>query len=369
MNKTNINFKDIFNFFELPLSENFNATPLIEGHINCTYKIESNGKAYTVQKINKFVFKNPNKLMNNISKVTKHITNYYKNNSIEANGKVLNFKSKSNGKYCYFDGEDYWRIYDYIDGVHTVAQSDNLMVYFEAGKAFGEFQNILSDFPADTLYETIPEFHNTVSRLEQLKKSANENSKNRLKNCKKLYEEALLRKDKAEIVCTLLNTGEIPQRVTHNDTKLNNILFDNKNNSAVCIIDLDTVMPGSSLYDFGDSIRFGANTAAEDEKDLNKVHFNLKIFEKFLEGYLSTAGKALTKKELELLPFSCELMTYECAIRFLKDYLDGDIYFKINYPEHNLDRAKNQFALLFDMEKKESETKIVLDKLLSKLNT
>lgn len=304
--------------------------------------------------------------MENVSKVTKHIAEYYKKNGVNSIGKVLNFKSNKHCKFCYFDGNDYWRIYDYIGGVHTVSHADNHMVYFEAGKAFGDFQNILSDFPAETLFETIPEFHNTVSRLEQLKKSADENPKNRFEHCKELYNQAVLRKDKAEIVCTLLSTGEIPHRVTHNDTKLNNILFDNESNSAVCVIDLDTVMPGSSLYDFGDSMRFGANTAAEDEKDLTKVSFDLKVFEKFLEGYLSAAGKALTKKELELLPFSCALMTYECGIRFLKDYLDGDIYFKIDYPEHNLDRAKNQFTLLFDIEKKEAEAKAILDKLLSK---
>ncbi len=328
------------------------------GHVNSTFTLffDENGKTakYVLQKVNTEAFKNPEGLMSNIVAVTSYIRKKNEEMNIPwADRGTLTFLPCKDGKYFFIDDQNNcWRMYHYIDNVFTYNCVDDEQVFCNAGVAFGDFQNILADFDGSTLYETIEKFHNTAARFENLKKAISENRSGRLENVKAEIEFALSYEEEARVLVDLIDEGKLPLRVTHNDTKLNNILFDKVTNKGICIIDLDTVMPGLSLYDFGDSIRFGANTAAEDEKDLSKVTLNIPLYEAFVKGYLSSAKVALTDLEKELLPFGAKIMTYECGIRFLTDYLDGDIYFHINYPEHNLDRCRTQFKLVSEMEKK-----------------
>jgi hypothetical protein len=328
------------------------------GHINSTYTLifDNDGKVekYVLQKINTNVFKKPDQLMSNIVAVTNHIRNKnIERNATDPDRRTLVFLPCLNGKYYYTDeNNDCWRVYIYIDDVYTCNSIDSTEIFFNAGISFGEFQNVLADFDGASLFETIENFHNTVSRFADFKKAVEENKSGRLHNVTQEVEFAVAREKDTHIFVDLIAEGKLPLRVTHNDTKLNNILFDNQTKEGICIIDLDTVMPGLSLYDFGDSIRFGANTAAEDEKDVSKVSLSLELYEAYVKGYLSSAKDALTDLEKELLPFGAKLMTYECGIRFLMDYLNGDVYFHTDYDDHNLVRARTQFALVADMEKK-----------------
>ena len=338
------------------------------GHVNSTYILKFNDnnetKKYILQMISTDIFKNPDGLMKNIVGVTNHI----KQKNIEANTPwadrcTLTFLPAENGKYFYIDDKNHcWRVYEYIDDVYTCNTIENENDFYNAGVAFGEFQNLLADYDINSLYDTIENFHNTVSRFADFKKAVDENLSGRLENVKEDVEFALAREKETHILVDLIKDGKLPLRVTHNDTKLNNILFDNTSNKGICIIDLDTVMPGLSLYDFGDSIRFGANTAAEDEKDVSKVSLDLDLYEAYVKGYLSSAKDALTDLEKELLPLGAWMMTYECGIRFLMDYLNGDKYFHIAYDDHNLVRARTQFALVADMEKKMDEMKEITKK-------
>lgn len=328
------------------------------GHINNTYILSfcENGetKKYVLQMVSTEIFKNPDGLMSNIVGVTKHILKKNEEmNSSWADRCTLTFLPAADGKYFYIDEENHcWRVYKFIDDVYTCNIIDSEEVFCNAGKAFGEFQNLLADYDINSLTETIENFHNTVSRFADFKKAVDDNLSGRLQNVEKEVEFALAREKDTHVLVDLIAEGKLPLRVTHNDTKLNNILFDNATNKGICIIDLDTVMPGLSLYDFGDSIRFGANTAAEDEKDVSKVSLSLELYEAYVKGYLSSAKDALTDLEKELLPFGAKLMTYECGIRFLMDYLNGDTYFHTDYDDHNLVRCRTQFALVADMEKK-----------------
>ena len=333
--------------------------PLNDGHINSTYVIKLNDKTkYTIQKINTNIFTDPDGLMENIVGVTTHIKDVLKSKGENPQRGTLTFLSCENGKY-YFKEDDgsCWRIYEYIDGVRTCNKINCEKVFKNAGKAFGEFQHQLSDFPMSKLNETIPNFHDTYSRFNDFKKAVNDDASGRAAGVSELIDFALAREDDTHVLLDLINQKKLPLRVTHNDTKLNNILFDEETEEGICIIDLDTVMPGLSLYDFGDSIRFGANTAAEDESDVSKVSLSLPLYKAYVEGYLSSAKNSLTECEIEYLPFSAKLMTYECGIRFLGDYLNGDTYFKTDYPEHNLVRAKTQLVLVSDIEKKFDEMK------------
>ena len=328
------------------------------GHINSTYILtfNENGemKKYTLQMISTDIFKDPEGLMNNIVGVTKHIRQ--KNEELKtpwADRCTLTFRPTIYGKYYYLDEDNNcWRIYEFIDGVYTCNSIEDVSDFYNAAVSFGEFQNLLADYDSNTLVETIPNFHNTVSRFADFKKAVDKNLSGRLSTVEKEVEFALSREKETHLFVDLIEEGKLPLRVTHNDTKLNNILFDEETNKGICVIDLDTVMPGLSLYDFGDSIRFGANTAAEDEKDLSKVSLDLDLYEAYVKGYLSSAKDALTDLEKELLPMGAWMMTYECGIRFLMDYLNGDIYFHTDYAEHNLVRARTQFALVADIEKK-----------------
>ncbi len=342
------------------------------GHINRTYVInfDLNGKkqARLLQLINAAVFKNPVGLMDNVVRVTNHIREQIKRDGGDASRETLKVFLTISGDTYFVDSEgEYWRFYNYVDNAFSYDTIENDEIFYRAGAAFGKFQSQLASFPGETLFETIPDFHNTYKRLINLKNAEAENASGRKDNVKAELEFAYARENDTKIVVDLIEKGEIPVRVTHNDTKLNNIMFDSETKMPVCVVDLDTVMPGSALYDFGDAIRFGASTAAEDEKDLSKVSMDLHLYETYVKGYLSEAGKSLNKTEIEYLPFSAILLTLECGMRFLTDYIDGDVYFGTSYPEHNLDRCRTQFKLVADMESKLDEMKRITQEAYNNL--
>lgn len=334
------------------------ANPYGSGHINDTYAAvfkEKDGveRRYIVQRINHKVFKCPEKLMENIDGITKHLRNKIISKGGDPERETLNIiPSLSGENFFRTDEGNYWRSYIFIEGASTYDVVENGGHFYAAGKAFGRFQELLSDFPADKLYETIPDFHHTGKRYNTFIKAVETDSFNRAEQVRAEIEFVTKRSEDARMLIQMLESGKLPLRVTHNDTKFNNVMIDDKTGCGVCVIDLDTVMPGSALYDFGDSIRSGANPAAEDEKDLTKVWMELTLFEKFAQGYLESASGFLTPGELEYLPFAAKLMTLECGIRFLTDYLNGDVYFKVHRQGHNLDRARTQFKMVADMENK-----------------
>lgn len=344
-----------------------------DGHINNTFVFgfkEENGKEhkYLVQELNTNVFREPVALMGNISGVTHFLRSKIIKEGGDPERECLNVYPAKDGKDYYIDSQNrFWRCFNFINDAHSVQTVENPEIFKASAKAFGKFQCMLADYPIDTLVDTIPNFHNTASRFNDFKKAASDNLSGRKDNCKDEIEFVLAREKDCGILVDLLNKGELPLRVTHNDTKLNNVMFDNATNEGICIVDLDTVMPGLSLYDFGDAIRFGASTAAEDEKDLDKVHFSLEYFAAYTEGYLSSAGKALTSKETEYLPFASKLMTLECGMRFLGDYINGDTYFKTEYPEHNLVRCRTQFRLVAEMEENMKAMSDIVDEICQKL--
>ncbi len=317
------------------------------GNINYTFLITTDaGYQYILQRINKHVFKDPVKLMENVIAVSEHIRS--KENGVHNS---LHFLKDKNDEYCYKDENNrYWRCYDFVGGLCLEAPESETDFY-ESAVAFGRFQEQLSDFPAETLYETIPDFHNTPSRMRDLHNAADEDACDRVKNCLTELNYLFSREEYAGTIQHLLESGDIPLRVTHNDTKLNNVLLDPISRKALCVLDLDTVMPGTSLFDFGDSVRFGAATAEEDTQELSRMSMDIGLFETYVKGYLN-ACHSLTPKEVELLPDGAITITLELSSRFLTDYLEGDHYFKTLYPDHNLVRAKAQIKLAQDMESK-----------------
>ena len=320
------------------------------GHINSTLKIETDkGAEYVLQKINKHVFHDPVSLMNNAGAITDYIRA-----RVDDPRLALHFITTDGGKFYHQDEDgEFWRMYDFVGGfcLDTPECEED---FYQSALAFGRFQQMLSDFPAETLTETIPEFHNTVDRYRQFKEAVAADSEGRLNGVREEVEFLLAREERGTQLQRMREAGELPLRVTHNDTKLNNVLLDKKTRKSLCVLDLDTVMPGLSAYDFGDSIRFGAATAAEDEKDLSKMEMDLHLFEVYTRGFLEVAT-SLTDKEIEVLPLGAYVMTLEVATRFLKDYLEGDHYFKTAYPDHNLVRAHTQIKLVADMEQKMDE--------------
>lgn len=334
------------------------STQLHDGHINNTYKFdfrEADGtlNRYLVQEINTYVFKDFDGLMKNVMGVTGFMQKKVAENGGDTKRECLTVIPTTDGKPYYLDGENRcWRCYNFIYDTHSCQAVDCAKTFYNAARAFGKFQNMLADYPIDSLSETIPNFHNTVSRFADFKKAVADNLSGRANQVKEEIDFVLAREKDCSVLLDLVAEGKLPLRVTHNDTKLNNVMFDNETNEGICVVDLDTVMPGLSLYDFGDSIRFGANTAAEDEKDVSKVSLSLEYFKAYALGYLSTAGESLTAEEINQLAFSSKLMTLECGMRFLGDFINGDVYFKTEYPEHNLVRSRTQFALVADMEKK-----------------
>lgn len=333
---------------------------LFVGNINRTFAVtctadESHGtQKYIFQRINTFVFQHPQKVMSNILQVTEHI----KHRLLERRGsydrRVLSFMKTPSGT-PYVDDPDlgFWRAYEYVDNARSYDVIHNPRHFYEAGRAFGDFQGALADFPADSLYETIPDFHNTVKRMAALRQAVADDAAGRRRLVEPEIAFLLEREDAAGLIVHLLAAGDIPRRVTHNDTKINNILFDTDNDEALCVIDLDTVMPGSSLYDFGDAVRSGASTAEEDEQDLTRVLFDLDLYERFTRGFIESTAGLLTAQELERLPDGARIITLELAARFLTDYLNGDRYFKTTRPDQNLDRARTQIKLAAEMEKAE----------------
>lgn len=333
--------------------------PYGNGHINDTYC--SAYPRYILQRINTGIFKNPDELMENIENVTAFLRKKIVENGGNPERETLTVIKTVDGKNCYkFDENNVFRMYLFVEDSKSIESSKTPEDLYEAGVGFGRFQRMLSDYPADTLHESIKDFHHTPKRVEALKQAIVENKAGRAESVKAEIEFALEQSVWADKVINGIGDGLIPLRVTHNDTKINNILFDQKTGKAVCVIDLDTVMPGSMLYDFGDALRMGGSTGAEDETDLDKVWFDETAFEAFAKGYLSEMKDDLTEAELELLPFSVKLLTYECGIRFLTDYLNGDTYFKIHREHHNLDRARNQFKLVADIAGKEERLREIV---------
>ena len=325
------------------------------GHINTTYKVyffrDGEEKDYILQKLNTYVFKNPVQVMDNISSVTEYIRAKIKLGGISAKRFVLHYnKNIEDGNY-YIVGEDgeFWRLCRYIDDSVTFNETDNLTVFEECGKAFGNFQLHLADYPVKSLHIAIPHFHNTVNRYAIFKDSIEKNESGRANLVKAEIEDYLSFEDIATKMYKMQCQGELPLKVTHNDTKLNNVLFDEKTFHNLAVVDLDTVMPGLIAFDFGDAIRFGANTCAEDATDLAKVKIDMNKYESFTKGFVETVGKTLSKTEVSTLALGALTMTVECGVRFLTDYIDGDKYFKVAHANHNLDRARCQLALAKDM--------------------
>ena len=338
------------------------CTPFGHGHINSTFKIDTNqGSEYVLQRINTYVFKNPVGLMNNAGAITDFIRNMVSDPRL-----ALHFLTTKDGKFYHEDENgEFWRMYDFVGGFCLDAPETDADFY-QSAVAFGRFQQLLSDFPAETLVETIPEFHNTPDRYRQFKESVAADRMGRLAEVRADVDFVLEREEMGSRMQKLREEGILPLRVTHNDTKLNNVLLDKQTRTALCVLDLDTVMPGLSIFDFGDSIRFGAATAAEDEKDLSKMEMDLHLFEVYTRGFLE-AATSLTDAEVEALPMGAYTMTLECGTRFLKDYLDGDVYFKVNYPDHNLVRARTQMKLVADMEKKMDQMNAIVAKVAAEV--
>lgn len=336
------------------------------GHINDSYLIKTNSTnhpGYFLQWVNNYIFKDVEGLMNNIAIVTCHLARKLIEND-KLVFKVLEIIPDNDGKKFYIDGEgNYWRLYTYIDKMHVYDVVENTKIAYEGGKAFGIFMSLLADLPADTLTETIPDFHNMEKRLETFYTSLKNNPANRVKDIPAEIDFIKSRVEQMLTIPALIKSGKLPVRITHNDTKFNNILFD-ETEHAMSIVDLDTVMPGSILFDFGDAIRTGANTAIEDEKDLSKVDINLPIYEAYTQGFINSTRHTLTEVEIENLAFSARFMTFIIGLRFLTDFIDGDPYFRTLYPHHNLDRAKVQFRLVEQMELNTSKMQeIVLQSL------
>ena len=331
--------------------------PFGEGHINETYAVYmpgADGKdtpLYVLQRININVFKNPDQVMANIFGVTEYLRSMIREAGGDLDREALSYIKTKSGESYFEDADGQpWRCLHYVPDSVCYQMVERPEQFYQSALSFGHFLKQLGDYPAESLYETIPKFHDTVKRFRDFKDALRKDVKNRARLCREEIEFVLAREDDCGVLMKQLEEGILPLRVTHNDTKLNNILFDKNTGEGLCIIDLDTIMPGLAANDFGDSIRFGASTAEEDEKDLNKVHFDIELYRIYVKGYLEMAKDVLTPAENASLPWGARLMTLECGMRFLTDFLQGDVYFKTTYPEHNLVRARTQFRLVKEME-------------------
>ena len=335
------------------------VVPYGNGHINDTYCSVS--AKYIIQRINTDVFQDADALMGNIERVTEFLKKKIIAEGGDPERETLTVVKTVDGKpYYKFDDDNVFRVYLCIGQTYTIESDKTPEDMYNAGKGFGKFQQMLADFDAESLNETIVDFHNTPKRVEALKQAIAEDRAGRADSVRVEIDFALKNAEFSDIVVNGIKSGDIPLRVTHNDTKINNILYDEQSGEAIAVIDLDTVMPGSMLYDFGDALRMGASTAAEDETNLDDVRFDKECFEAFARGYLAETKSVMSPMELELLPFSAKLLTYECGTRFLTDYLNGDVYFKIHRENHNLDRARNQFKLVSEIAKIEDELKEIV---------
>ena len=337
-------------------AEPASCTPYGCGHINRTYLVATaGGRCYILQKINHHTFRDVAGLMENIELVTEHL----RRKSPDPRSVLTLIRTKDGKSYLEAD-DGYWRVFRFVEDSICLQQPESDADFYESAVGFGTFQQLLTDFPAAKLHETIPNFHNTPDRYRAFHETLTRDPMHRAAQVQPEIEFALARQAEMAALQNALDAGELPLRVTHNDTKLNNVLFDAKTRRALCIIDLDTVMPGSALYDYGDSIRFGAATAAEDERELDKMEMSLERFRVFTRGYVR-ACPGLTQKELELLPLGAKVMTMECGVRFLTDHIDGDNYFSIHREGQNLDRAHTQFKLVADMERKWDKMKEIVN--------
>ena len=330
------------------------------GNINKTYvatfKNEDGSlRKYLVQRINTTVFTEPYKLMKNIEGITSYLKRQMRKDGDSTHRVLEVVKTKDNKTLCYIENEgkrDYYRIYEFIENAVTYNYSTDANIVYHTGAAFGNFQKSLIDYPMNRLHETIPDFHNTSKRYQKLIDDIKIDPEGRVMEVDNEIVFILMREDICPMIMDLLGTDKVPYRVTHNDTKVNNVMMNAETGEYMAVIDLDTVMPGSLLFDYGDGIRSTASTAAEDETDLSKVHLNLELFEAYTRGYLSEMAPYITEDELDLMGESIRIITLELAIRFLNDYINGDTYFKTNYPKHNLDRTRNQLRLVQDIENK-----------------
>lgn len=347
-------------------------TPYGNGHINntflLTYEIPGRqDKRLILQEMNREVFKRPKELMENIIGVTSYLRGKIIENGGDPERETLNVVPAEDGEDYYVDSRGaYWRAYLFIEDATCYEQVETKEDFYQSALAFGNFQHLLAGYPAETLHETIPQFHDTRKRFNDFLRAVEEDRLGRAALVQDEINFVMKREENADIFGDMLERKELSLRVTHNDTKLNNIMIDNATRIGICVIDLDTVMPGVAMNDFGDSIRFGANTAAEDETDLSKVSCDLELFEVYVEGFLKGCKGSLTETEIRLLPMGAKVMTYECGIRFLTDYLEGDHYFRIHRENHNLDRARTQFKLIEDMEAKWGEMEAIVRKSANK---
>lgn len=343
--------------------------PYGSGHINDTYRLtfahDGAVRRFILQRMNTEVFREPQQVMENIIGVTAWLKKKIAEHGGDTERETLSLIPAKDGKMWYVDSEgSWWRAYNFIEGATSFDQVKDKKDFYESAVSFGNFQRLLADYPAQTLYETIPNFHNTSDRLEKFKAAVTADICGRAAGVHKEIQFVLEREALADLLCRMQREGRLPLRVTHNDTKLNNIMIDNVTGKGICVIDLDTVMPGLSVNDFGDSIRFGASTAAEDERDLSKVSCSMELFETYARGFLKGCGGKLTPHEIEMLPEGAMTMTFECGMRFLTDYLEGDTYFKIHRDGQNLDRCRTQFKLVKDMEEKMPEMKKIISGLV-----
>ncbi len=338
------------------------------GHINDTFVVhtqpgEDPCRRFILQRISSAAFKHPDEVMANIVGVTSFLGEKIKEAGGNPARETMSVWATKSGENFHTDSEGgAWRVYPFVEDTICLQKAETPELFAASARAFGKFQRMLKDYPADTLYETIPKFHDTEDRLAKLKAAVAADVMGRVKEVGPELKFVQEREADCSVALSALRDGRLPLRVTHNDTKLNNILIDRESGEGICVIDLDTVMPGLAINDFGDSIRFGANHSAEDERDLTKVNFDLELFDVYAAGFLEGAGGALTETELDYLPWGAKLMTLECGIRFLTDYLEGDHYFRIHREGQNLDRCRTQFKLVSDMEAAWDDMKAVVDK-------
>ncbi len=339
------------------------AKPFGGGHINDTLLLTTDkGAQYILQRMNTYVFTEPQGLMENVFSVTEYLKKRIVERGGDPNRETLTFIRTKNGELYYNGEEGAFRAYRFQSTLFALDAARSPRDFYASGKAFGRFQSLLEQYPAEELFETIPHFHDTPARFAQLHEAIEKDRAGRKSQAEKEIAFALEREQESGLVMKLQEEGVLPLRVTHNDTKLNNVLLDPETEEGVCVIDLDTVMPGQAIFDFGDSIRFGASTAAEDEKDLSKVELSLELFDAYTQGFLEGCNNCLSELEKTLLPTGAWTMTLECGIRFLTDYLNGDLYFKTAYPEHNLVRARTQLKLVSEMEEKQDQMQAIVAK-------
>jgi Ser/Thr protein kinase RdoA (MazF antagonist) len=344
------------------------AVPFGNGHINDTYAVACSPTGekinrYILQKINHFVFREPEALMENIQRVTDHLSQKISAAGGDRFRQTLTLVPTLDDGNLYQDpAGDYWRAYHFIEGSRTYEKAENLQHVYQAAWAFGNFQRLLTDFPAEQLHETIPNFHHTPKRFKTFEDAVQADACNRAAGVRDEIHFIECREPDTRLLLEMSAQGRLPPRVTHNDSKFNNVMIDNRTGKGICVIDLDTVMPGLALYDFGDIVRSAAALAAEDEPDSSKAGLSLEIFDALAQGYLDAGRSFLNAAEVDNLAFSARLITLEQAIRFLTDYLNGDVYYKVHRPGHNLDRARTQIAMVRDMEVKHEQMAKIISK-------